>query len=240
MSLPEGPFIFVSYSRRDSYFVHPEIERLERRGYKVWYDKGQLQPGLLWDEQIRRAVRASNCFVVFVSENAVNSERVCDEMDQALEANKPFVCVFLEKVELPPRFQEPILSMQTLERYALRRHEYEEPLDRALSEYTGKTRHTPGEEGARAERAAVLPQSQPRPDALPLIVFFGLLLAAGASLFLACVVPLVPYVGFGRPGDPLNSPLAGFMTGLFFAAVAASLGAGAYAVYRVYLRRKNG
>jgi hypothetical protein len=42
------------------------------------------------------------------------------------------------------------------------------------------------------------------------------------------------------PGDPLGNPLNGLLAGLFFAAVSVGLGVAAFAVHRVYLRRKNG
>lgn len=240
MPLPDGPFIFVSYSSRDSYFVHPEIVRLERQRYRVWYDKGNLQPSRVWAEEIRRAIDACACFMVFITEDAVNSPNVLVEMDQALEARKPFICVYWEKVELPPRFQKPVRRIQALERYALRRHEYEGPLDRALSEHVEKTEIQPGQEDEGVEREPAPPPPLAQPDVLPLIVFFALILSAGASLFVACVAALIPYVGTPRPGDPFNSPLAGFAVSIFFAAVAACLSVGAFAVHKFYLRRRHG
>jgi hypothetical protein len=223
MPPPNGPFIFVSYSSKDSHFVHPEIARLERQGYTVWYDKGELQPGLIWDQEIYQAIRACACFIVFISEAAVNSAHVLDEMDKALEVRKPFISVYWEKVNLPARFQEKVRRIQALERYALRRDEYEEPLEKALFEYVKKTfrqRHT-------------------RPDSLPKIVFFALLLSCVLFLFLAFVAIVTPYFSSPLPGDPLNNRLAGLLASLFFAVVAVGLCAAALLIRRTYLRRKN-
>jgi hypothetical protein len=195
--------------------------RLERQGYKVWYDRGEIQPGRLWTEEICRAIKACACFMVFISEDAVNSANVCDEMDKALKLDKPFICVFWEKVDLPARFRTPMRKIQALERYALRRDEYEGPLERALSEYVKGAHHA-------------------RPDSLAKIVLFALLLACGVFLFLAFVASVTPYFSSPLPGDPLGNPLNGLLAGLFFAAVSVGLGVAAFAVHRVYLRRKNG
>lgn len=241
MPLPDGPFIFVSYSSKDSDFVHAEIERLTRQGYAVWYDKGEIQPGLLWDEQIRRAIRACACFIVFITQDAVDSEHVRDEMGQALEAGKPFIPIYWEQVELPPGFEKPLRSIQALERYSMRRPEleYEAPLSKALSEYVKKIEppHEVRDEGLKTEAAP--PADDRPPDTLPKIVFFALALFAGGLLFLAFVVALTPYFTSPTPGDPLGSRLAGFMTSLFLTCVAVILSAGAFAVHRVYLRRKD-
>ncbi len=221
MPLPDGPFIFVSYSSRDSHFVHPEIMRLERQGYKVWYDWGEIQPGRLWTMEICRAIKAWAFFLVFISQAALNSANVRDEMDEALKLGKPFICVYWEKVNLPKRFRTPTRKIQALERYALRRNEYEGPLERALSEYVKGVRHE-------------------RPDSLAKIFFFTLLLSGGVFLFLAFVAFVTPYFSSPLPGDPLGNRLTGLLVSLFLAAVAVGMGAAAYAVRRVYLRRKNG
>lgn len=243
MSLPDGPFIFVSYSSKDSDFVWPEIRRLEREGYKVWYDKGELQPGRLWAEEIDRAIEKCACFIAFITHDSVESVNVCDEIDQALKAGKPFISIYWDKVELPRRFEKPMRSIQALERYSMRQPEleYEVPLSRALSEYVEKTEPPPLENKVEGpEKETVPPSAVTRPDALPKIFFFALVLAGVIFLFLAFVAALTPYFTSPVTGDPLNSRLGGFLASLFFAVVALGLGGAAFAVHRVYLRRKNG
>lgn len=224
MPPPNGPFIFVSYSSKDSHFVHPEVARLERQEYRVWYDKGDLQPALIWDKEIDCAIRACACFIVFVSEAALSSAHVLDEMDKALKAGKPFICVYWEKVELPPRFKEPMRRIQALERYAMRRDEYEGPLERALSEYVkkaGDPRHK-------------------RPDSLPKIVFFALLLLCVLFLFLAFEAIATPYFSSPLHDEALGSRLTGLLAGFGFAAIAVGLCAAALVLRWTHLRRKNG
>lgn len=242
MSPTDDPFVFVSYSSKDSDVVHAEIKRLERQGYQVWYDKGSLRPSLIWDEEIDRAIKACACFIVFITHDAVASEKVCYEIDKALEAKKPLICIYWDKVELPSRFEEPLRKIQALERYSMRRPvlEYEVPLSRTLSEYLKKTEPVFEERDERVEQELIRPQADTRPDSLPNIVFFTLILVGVVFLFLAFVAFVAPYIVSPVPGDPLGNRLAGFVAGLVFTLLACGLGAVAFVVYRKYLRRKDG
>lgn len=226
MPLPDGPFIFVSYARVDSDFVHPEIERLEEQGYKTWYDKGELQPGRLWDEEIRQAIEACACFIVFITQDSIDSKNVCKEIAQALSAGKPFISIHWEKVELPSCFREPMRSRQALERYSLLKHEYEGPLSRALSPYRRPAFMVPA------------PPPDARPDALPKIVCFMLALLAVLSQLFAAVLVVTTYAISVVPGPSWLNHLVGWLSGLLFTAIACGLGATAFAVYRIYLRSK--
>jgi hypothetical protein len=227
MSLSDGPFIFVSYKREDSDFVYAEIERLEKRGYKIWYDKGEIEPGLFWDSVIREAIEACACFIVFITQDSIDSPKVLAEIRQALTARKPFVSIHWEQVTLPPDLQEPILSRQLLERYALLKHEYEEPLERALSPHRRL--------GFGPRR---LPPPDTRPDALPEIVFFVLILLAVLSLLFAAMLVVTPYFTTVVPGDPWLNRLVGWLSGLIFTVIACGLGGAAFAVHRLRLRRR--
>ena len=235
MSLPDRPFIFVSYVREDSDFVYPEIERLEKQGYKIWYDKGELIPSFIWDKLISEAIEACSCFIVFITQDSVNSENVRKEIRQALDANKPFISIYWEEVqeeEYPPEFQEfvePIQSRQALERYVLLKHEYEESLSRALAPY-----RRPGFEPPAP------PQPDPRLYVLPQIVFFILAPLAVIFLLLAAILAFAPFFASALPGDPLNNRLGGVAAGILFAAIACGLGGAAFAVRWIFLRRKHG
>ncbi|MGA9993900.1 MAG: toll/interleukin-1 receptor domain-containing protein [Pyrinomonadaceae bacterium] len=238
MPLPDGPFIFVSYSSKDSYFVHPEIKRIEIQGYETWYDKEKLQPGLFWDDQICKAIKACACFIVFITQNAIDSNNVLDEMDQALKAGKPFICINWEKVELPPRFQEPVRNIQALDRYSLHKCEYEEPLSRALSEYIKRREISPKENNDRHVEAPVQLPPVIESDALPKILFFSLIVLVVAFVFLATVAIISPHL-VSYPGDPLGDRLTSFLASFGFMVIALGLSGGALAVYRKYIRRKN-
>ena len=238
MERSSGSFIFVSYSSIDSHFVHPEIERLESEGYRIWYDKGdQLQPSRPWADDISRAIKECSCFIVFITQHAIESENVRIEIAQALKASKPFICIYWEKVELPPEFREPIKKVQALERYSFssREHQYERPLDRALSKYVAKTEPRKG-------RAYLQPSHPPaavmKYELLPKLVVMALLLMGVSCVFLAAAGFVSPYLS-KMPGDPFGIPWIGVIIGCLFLLAALALGVGALVVYLKYIRKKN-
>jgi TIR domain len=93
------PFIFVSYCHRDRTVVYPEIERLHKLGFRIWYDEG-IPPGMKWAEAIQEALSRSAFFVVFVSRHAMSSENVRNEINYALRRKKPFLAIHIEETEL--------------------------------------------------------------------------------------------------------------------------------------------
>ena len=237
MSIPNYPFIFVSYSNKDASFVHSEIRRFERQGYLVWYDKGELQPARFWAEEISKAIAACACFIVFITEDSSVSEHVCDEINQALSANKPFIAVYWDKVELPAGLQKVVRTRQQLDRHSMHQSAYEEPLSKALSEHIPRTI-------ASTRKADTLPVLSlppvPTLDPLPNLLFFGLVLCSSISFFLAVVVVITPHIiSTKSPNDLLNNQVVGLMGAIMLVIVGLALGGAAFAVFRVYLRRNN-
>jgi hypothetical protein len=239
MPAPEGPFIFVSYSNKDASFVHAEIKRLEREGYKIWYDQGELQPARFWAEEIRKAIAACTCFMVFITEDSMVSDHVCDEIYEALKANKPFIGIYWDDVELPSHLQKLVRTRQTLDRHPLHSSAYEEPLRRALSEYITVTAPRSKMVHQELETTSLPSPTTASPDILPKVVFFGLLLLVLIFLLLAVVVLVTPNLPSAKSADDLlNNRLEGLIGGLFFTVIALGSGGAAFAVFRIYLRRK--
>lgn len=229
MALPDGPFIFVSYVREDSDFVFPEIERLEKQGYRIWYDKEKLQPGDFWDSAISRAIDACACFIVFITQDSINSRNVRKEIDRALSAGKHVISIHWEKVTLPPEYDGPIGSRQALERYSLLKREYEEPLNRALAPY-----RIPG------FKAPAPPQPETRLHVLPKILFFTLVLLAVFFLWFAAAFAIVPFFPSALPDDLLNKRQLSLAASVLSLIIACGMGVAAFVVYWAYLRRKHG
>ena len=67
------PYIFISYSHRDSDKVIKIVERLQSEGYNVWYDEG-IDPGTEWDENIAKHVSACSYFIAFISNGYIGSK----------------------------------------------------------------------------------------------------------------------------------------------------------------------
>ena len=241
MAVPDGPFIFVSYSSKDANFVHAEIKRLEREGYKVWYDKGELQPARFWAQEISKAIVACTCFMVFITEDSVVSHNVCDEIYQALQANKPFIGIYWDDVELPARLQRPVRSRQTLDRHSMHQAAYEEPLSKALAEYI-PVKYIPATAmpSQEPEAAPTLSLAIRAAETFPKFACFGLALFGAVSLFLGVAFAVIPNIVSSKsPNDIINNRLAGLSIGIVFVVAGLALSAAAFAVFRVYLWRRT-
>ena len=75
-----NPYIFVSYSHKDSNFTIPLINRLKKEGYHVWYDDG-IDPGTEWDENIANHIENCSYFVAVISNNYLQSDNCKDELN---------------------------------------------------------------------------------------------------------------------------------------------------------------
>ena len=93
------PFIFISYSHRDSDMVCPIIERLRKEGFNVWYDDG-IDPGSEWDENIADHITQCSYFIAFISEYYLKSQNCKDELNFSRDLDKERLLVYLEDVSL--------------------------------------------------------------------------------------------------------------------------------------------
>lgn len=239
MPIPDGPFVFVSYSSKDASFVYSEIKRLEGQGYRVWYDQGELLPARFWAEEIRSAIAACACFIVFITEDSVLSANVCDEIDQALNADKPFIAIYWDDVELRSHLQKLVRSRQTLDRHSLNLSAYQQLLRKALSEHIKFTRPPGITMDTKVEIAPVVTTPDRALNMLPKVLFFGLLAVVALFLVLAFVFLVTPFIVTARPDDIINNRLASFAAASMTVFIAVVVGGAAFAVFRIFLRRRT-
>ena len=93
-----GPehFAFFSYSHEDQDLLLPCFESLHA-SYRFWYDEG-IKSGSEWTEEIGRKICACDVFVVFLSEKALASRFVLDEIHFAYNYAKRILPVLLTPV----------------------------------------------------------------------------------------------------------------------------------------------
>lgn len=115
----EQPYIFVSYSHKDSELVWPIIIKLQEDGFRIWYDDG-ISPGTEWDTNIAKHIRKCAFFIAFISGNYLNSDNCKDELSFVRELNKNRVLIYLEEVVLPDEMQMRLGRLQAIywNRYA--------------------------------------------------------------------------------------------------------------------------
>ncbi len=128
------PYIFVSYAHTDSSRVFPEIKRFNELGCNVWYDEG-ITPGSEWLDEIANALLNCSLLVVFISENAVNSRYVQQEINLALDKNIPVLPIHLEETELPLGIQLRLANVHSILKYQIIEKAYVESILRDFKTY---------------------------------------------------------------------------------------------------------
>lgn len=93
------PYIFISYSHKDSDRVWPIIDRMLKDGYRVWYDEG-IDPGTEWNKIIAAKLNQCSRFIVFLTKNSIQSKFVRREINFADRKDKPILQIYLEDLTL--------------------------------------------------------------------------------------------------------------------------------------------
>ena len=122
------PYIFVSYSHRDGEAVQKIIARMQRDGYRIWFDLG-IDPGTEWDQYIAQKVVDCGYMIAFVSNNYIASGNCKDELNFARDLEKDRLIVYLEDVTLPVGMAMRMNRLQSVFRY---KYNTEEPFYHAL------------------------------------------------------------------------------------------------------------
>ncbi|NOZ20013.1 MAG: toll/interleukin-1 receptor domain-containing protein [Planctomycetes bacterium] len=149
----DEPYLFVSYAHKDAAAVYPELKWMHGHGYRVWYDEG-IDPGNEWPEEIAKALHGCSMFLVFISPRAVVSKNVRNEINYAINHDKPFLAVYLEETELPRGLELRMGDIQAIVKYRMPEDRYHRQLQRSLPHDLG---------GGIPEGGAV--ESQPEPAA---------------------------------------------------------------------------
>ncbi len=118
------PYVFISYAHLDSDRVFAEIKRFNEAGFHVWYDEG-IAPGNEWSDAIAEALSNCSVFVVFLTPTSAPRENVLNEIDFALNEQKPFLAIHLDETTLPPGLKLRISRKQAILKYIMSEEEYE-------------------------------------------------------------------------------------------------------------------
>lgn len=120
------PYIFFSYSHKDSERVYPLLEQMVRDGYRVWYDDGN-HPGDDWLENIGQHLNNCHLCLAMMSQNSEESHNCKKEVSFAVQCNKKLMAVMLEEFAMTIGMR---LQLSTI--HYLVKTEY--PSDKALLE----------------------------------------------------------------------------------------------------------
>jgi formylglycine-generating enzyme required for sulfatase activity len=87
--------IFISYSHKDSSYVHKLAEALEKEGFEIWIDD-RIHYGSEWPKVVTRNLDVSNGVIVVLSNNSNESDMVQNEVARAREKKKPIFPLLLD------------------------------------------------------------------------------------------------------------------------------------------------
>ena len=105
------PYIFISYSHRDTDRVVPLLEAMERAGYRIWYDEG-IEAGSRWTRTLAEKILNCKIFLPLLSRACVASDFCRRELALATEERKSIVPVHMESVTLPPEWRLLLVGIQ--------------------------------------------------------------------------------------------------------------------------------
>ena len=98
------PYLFVSYSHRDTDIVYPILDALYDRKYRIWYDES-CENGNDFRAELRHRIEKCEAVLLFVSKASMASPFCGMEIIVARENNKRLYPIYLDEAAVPPAFE---------------------------------------------------------------------------------------------------------------------------------------
>ena len=180
------PYIFISYAHVDSDLVFEEIRRFNEAGYHVWYDEG-IAPGNEWTDEIAQALSGCALFVIMVTPRSAGRINVQNEVNYALDEEKPFLAIHLEPTELRGGMKLRMNSKQAILKYNMTEEEYAWKVTEAFTRMGLKPDGGSNDDDGHGGRGWTPPPPPPPPPPprkkwlIPVII--AALLIAGIALY---------------------------------------------------------
>lgn len=92
----DQPYIFASYAHKDNDTVLPILHAMQKDGFRVWYDSG-IEVGTEWPAYIEKMVLGCTVFIVFLSDNAIESANCRKEINLAAECGKKVLVLQMDE-----------------------------------------------------------------------------------------------------------------------------------------------
>lgn len=129
------PYMFISYAHADTE-VQELLHELADRNYRFWYDEG-IKSGSDWADEITERIKNCTQFVAILSNNAIKSENVKDEIHMAVKYKIDMLVIHLESIVLDGGLELHLDRKQALLKYTYdSKSEFSSSLCRAIN---GKT-----------------------------------------------------------------------------------------------------
>ena len=103
------PYLFVSYSHRDTAKVYPVLDALHDKKYRIWYDES-CENGNDFREELRQRIHDCSGVLLFVSKASMASMFCGMEIIVAREYGKRLYPIYLDEADVVPPAFELLLS----------------------------------------------------------------------------------------------------------------------------------
>jgi WD40 repeat protein len=97
--------VFLSYSRKDTGFVREIFESLSAHKREAWIDLHDIDYSSKWWEEICAGIDGADNFVLFVSQNSLESLFCQREIQYALKHNKRIIPFLISPIDQPAMFK---------------------------------------------------------------------------------------------------------------------------------------
>lgn len=112
----EEEFVFLSYCHQDQKYVYPLIEKMQAKGYRIWYDQG-INPGSEWLDVIADKLNKCAAVLACISKNAIGSHNCKKELNFSAQQNKSILLLFIEDFEPPLGLKMLLANYQAIKGY---------------------------------------------------------------------------------------------------------------------------
>lgn len=128
-------YIFVSYSHSDIRNIFPVLHKLQLAGYRIWYDEG-INGGENWRKIIASKIQDNRCkeFLLFSSENSIQSRHVRAEINLALDLDKKITTVRFDDAKFGSDIEMYLSTYQYLQAHDDRT--FDEKMIKAMDDTT--------------------------------------------------------------------------------------------------------
>jgi TolB-like protein/Flp pilus assembly protein TadD len=110
-----GSDAFLSYASSDTEIAKQVCAHLEAAGLRIWMAPRDVPAGAQYADALVRAINASHCLLLILSEDSVNSAHVGKEVERASSKRKPIVAIRIDAAQLTPAFEYFLSESQWVE-----------------------------------------------------------------------------------------------------------------------------
>jgi len=97
--------VFISYSRKDTEFVHDMYELIEAQEHEAWIDLTDIEYSVKWWDEICTGIDGANSFIIIISPNSMTSLFCHREIHYAFEHKKRIIPFLMKPVDQKELFK---------------------------------------------------------------------------------------------------------------------------------------